>query len=145
MNSASLELLASISNRNNHSQSLAVFRIFLPLFFLLSFSVSVSFTPFLHCLHCPLHSPSLALVKQQGPCDSKLRKLPIKGDMYLSGESQGGRGVCIKTSERVIWRYLSWTGQFPVSGTGQKYPETKKKSSRRGKDTPPCFSCDFLH
>lgn len=112
--------------------------------FLLSFSGSVSFIPFLHCLHCPLHTPSLALVKQQGPCDRKRRKLPIKEDMYLTGESQEGTGVCIKAKERVIWRYLSWTGQFPVSGTGQKYPETRK-SCRRGKDTPPPFSCNLLH
>lgn len=94
--------------------------------------------------HCPLLSPSLASVKQQGPCDSKLRKLPIKGDMNLTGDSQGGTVVRIKAKERVIWRCLSWTGQFPVSGTGQKYPETEK-SSRRGKDTPPLFSCDTLH
>lgn len=78
--------------------------------FLSSSSVSVSFTPFLHCLYCPLHSPSPSLVKQQSPCESKRRKLPIKTDMYLSRESQGGRRVCIKANERVIWRYLSWTG-----------------------------------
>lgn len=85
--------------------------------------------------------PSLALVKQQGPCDRKLRKLPIKEDMYLTGESEGGTGVCIKAKERVIWRCLSWTSQFPVSGTGQKYPE----KSSRVKDTPPHFSCDLLY
>ena len=64
--------------------------------------------------------------------------------MNLTGDSQGGTAVRIKAKERVIWRCLSWTGQFPVSGTGQKYPETEK-SSRRGKDTPPLFSCDILH
>lgn len=107
---------------------------------LLSSSVFVSCSPLPHCLLLP----SLALVKQQGPCDSKLRKLPIKGYMYLTGESEVGTGVCIKAKERLIWRCLSWTGQFPVSGTGPAYPETEK-SCRRGKDTPPRFSCDLLH
>lgn len=70
-------------------------------------------------------APSLPVVKQQYPCDSKLRKLPIKGNMSLTRESQGERLVCILAKERVIWRHLSWTGQFPVSGPGQKYPVKK--------------------
>lgn len=72
-------------------------------------------------------APSLPVVKQQGPCDSKLRKLPIKGNMSLTRESHWERVVCIIAKERVIWRHLSWTGQFPVSGAGQKYPEKRKK------------------
>lgn len=108
-------------------------------------SFCISFSPFPYCLHCPILPTPLALVSNNRVfCDSKLRKQPIKSDVHLTGEREGGAGVCIKAKERVIWRYLSWTGQFPVSGTGQKYPETEK-SSRRGKDTPPRFSCDLPH
>lgn len=65
--------------------------------------------------------------------------------MYEERAKRGGRGVCLKAKDRVIWRYLSWTAQFPVSGTGQKYPETKKNLCIAGeKDTPPRFSCDSL-
>lgn len=146
-----IQLLTSIPDRNNHSQSLVaeVLRIFLQQFvFSLLFSLC-QFYPFprLLALSPSLSFPpslSLGSVKQQGPCDSKLRKRPIKENMYFTGESEGGMGVCRKAKERVIWRCLSWTGQFPVSGTGQKYPETQK-SSTRGKDTPLSFSCDLLH
>lgn len=82
----------------------------------------------------PPASPSLPVVKQQGRCDSKLRKLPIKGNMYLNKESQEERIVCIIAKERVIWRHLSWTGQFPVSGASQKYPlPPQKKDPGKGK------------
>lgn len=53
--------------------------------------------------------------------------------MYLTKESQEERLVCIIAKERVIWRHLSWTGQFPVSGAGQKYPPQKKKIQEEGK------------
>lgn len=88
----------------------------------LSPSLPFSFSPIALSI-----APSLPVVKQQGPCDSKLRKLPIKGNMSLTRESQGESVVCIIAKERVIWRHLSWTGQFPVSQAGQKYPEKKKK------------------
>lgn len=53
--------------------------------------------------------------------------------MSLTRESQGDLVVCIIAKESVIWRHLSWTGQFPVSGSGQKYPEKKKKIQEEGK------------
>lgn len=117
----------------------------LPLFFslFLQFRFSHSFIAgIILSLLFPLPlsvAPSLPVAKQQGPCDSKLRKLPIKGKMYLTEESQEERLVCIIAKERVIWRHLSWTGQFPVSGAGQKYPPQKKRSRKREKDTPPFF------
>lgn len=46
--------------------------------------------------------------------------------MYLTGERELGTSLHTRAKERVIWMCLSWTGQFPVSGTGQKYPETEK-------------------
>lgn len=122
----------------------------IPFVFLFSFSHSfiAGIVPIMLSFSFPL-PPSvspLPVVKQQGPCDSKLRKLPIKGNMYLTKESQEEKLVCIIAKERVIWRHLSWTGQFPVSGAGQKYPSQKKKKSRkREKDTPPFFSCNLLH
>lgn len=132
---------------------LALFFPPIPFVFLFSFSHSfiAGIVPIMLSFSFPLPpsvSPSLPVVKQQGPCDSKLRKLPIKGNMYLTKESQEEKLVCIIAKERVIWRHLSWTGQFPVSGAGQIYPsqkKKKKKSRKREKDTPPFFSCNLLH
>lgn len=66
--------------------------------------------------------PALS-IKHCSSCHSKQRKKPIKGATYLTGER--GSAVCITTKERVIWRCLSWTGSFPVSGTAKNIQKEK--------------------
>lgn len=92
-------------------------------------------------LPCPRLSLSfytpLRIFQTTGPLWQQTKEATNK-ERYVWAEraKRGGRSVCLKAKDRVIWRYLSWTAQFPVSGTGQKYPETKKKkimySGRKG-------------
>lgn len=86
--------------------------------------ISSQFLPVRICL---FHSIPPCIFQTTGPLWQQTKEATNK-ERYVWAEraKRGGRGVCLKAKDRVIWRYLSWTAQFPVSGTGQKYPETKK-------------------